>query len=402
MRPDKLAIGVFSRIVPAALLFALAPFGLLAVSSPPVLNLPPTSDQVTGVPVFTTSQSTYLSVTLSNVPSGFQVTNGVYLAWCLDSFGTLQTSTYTLYNSYGGFDGDPNPPVPPLDNLNGQTAWNEVNWLINNPMGNAKDVPTATATDIQHAIWDLLDPYYAAFFPVSSQDANVQQLYSDAQAFGANFIPGPGQIVAVVLYADGIQQSTVQNIQDIFIEVTVPQTTPPPPPPDVYEVNYFRNMNMGGPDDIVDIVDPGTNGSGNLCAMIYVITTDEELNECCGCLITPDQLIELGVQANLTANPGNGQTAHNGAIKIIKSVPTNPAATGNAQCDPGAPVPTPTLEAWLTHVTTITGLPTTTEVPFLSAPLSTSEQHILATTCAFLEAHNSGPGVCTCPATLPQ
>ncbi len=108
----------------------------------------------------------------------------------------------------------------------------------------------------------------------------------------------------------------------------------------------------------MDIVNPGTHGAGpggagDLCALIYVVDPAEELRECCGCLLSPDQALELSVQNDLDANPSNGTILHNGALKIISSTPTTSGAfsdNDNSVCDPGPPVPTPMLRAWFTYV----------------------------------------------------
>jgi hypothetical protein len=188
-----------------------------------------------------------------------------------------------------------------------------------------------------------------------------------------------------------------------------------------------------GPDEFVDIVNPGSNGAdlgsatdgtGDLCALIYVVDVAEELEECCGCLVTPDQLIELSVQKDLTANPHNGRIFTSGVIKIISSVPSHfpsgggapTAITGgmneysNGNCDPTAPIPTPTLREWITHVRSITGVTGygVTEVEFAYAPLSgtpptgpgaggSGEAGFLADQCYNIRTQGTGAGRCNCP-----
>lgn len=169
--------------------------------------------------------------------------------------------------------------------------------------------------------------------------------------------------------------------------------------PNVLLVDYFRNANTTPyPSGVVDVVNPGSTGA-NICVDIYVLTADEELNECCGCLITPDQLLEFSINTDLTANPGpNGETAHNGAIKIISSAP-NATPTGKfGVCDPGAASPIPTLVAWETHANNLTGTLQSTENQFLYAPLSATEFASLTGRCAFYETNLSGHGLCNCPA----
>ena len=179
-----------------------------------------------------------------------------------------------------------------------------------------------------------------------------------------------------------------------------PTTSPDTNGPDVFEVNFFRNANTAGfASSVVDIVNPGTNenGGGNVCAKIYVITPDEELAECCGCMLTPDQVIELSVNANLTANAATGTAVHNGAIKILSSFPVLP-------CDAGSYFVggVPTLRAWITSDTSLTGTHQTVETEFARPDLSGPEYASLVETCASFEAHLSGHGICTCPATLPN
>lgn len=205
--------------------------------------------------------------------------------------------------------------------------------------------------------------------------------------------------IAIILPTLGLAQRSVTPA------TSSPVVSPNADPgPDVLRVNYFRNANTAGfPDQPIDVVDPGTNGAANMCVDIYVVTPDEELNECCGCQVTPDQLLEFHVNADLTANPGpNGETANNGTIKIISSaLGTAGPIARFGPCDPGAPTPTPTLREWINHVNNITGPLQTTESAFEEADLSTAELASLSSRCAFYEANLSGHGLCNCPATPP-
>jgi len=203
---------------------------------------------------------------------------------------------------------------------------------------------------------------------------------------------------ALGLAQDGMLKQQMSLHPAYTAAASSPTTSPATTGPDVYRVNYFRNANTAGyASNVIDIVDPGTNGSGNLCADIYVVTPDEELAECCGCKLTPDQLIEISVNGNLTQNAATGGVVHNGVIKIISSTPT---ASGT--CNAGAPVPTPSLREWITHDTNLTGTHHPTEVEFSNPDLSTAEESSLAGTCAFFQSHLSGHGICTCPGLLPN
>ena len=176
-----------------------------------------------------------------------------------------------------------------------------------------------------------------------------------------------------------------------------PTTSAPSNSPDVYRVNYFLNLTNGATNSTLDatitILDPGSNGSANLCADIYVLNPSEELEECCTCPLTPDEMITGSVTTYLTHNPLNGYSfgLSNGVIKII----------ADAACNPGKPTPTEGLVSWLTRVDragSVTGV-TTTE--FEEATLSTAERTSLATRCNNFQ-YASGYGICSCPPEPPN
>lgn len=77
----------------------------------------------------------------------------------------------------------------------------------------------------------------------------------------------------------------------------------------------------GAGDNILRLNNP-TRANGTLCAMIYVFNDDEEMGACCGCPLSPDKLLSLSVQQNLTSNwvisPGITDA---GIIDIISATP---------------------------------------------------------------------------------
>jgi len=187
---------------------------------------------------------------------------------------------------------------------------------------------------------------------------------------------------------------------------------------DVFWLDYFDNAG-GTPDASVRITNPGTTfttttpPSGDLCAMIYVYRPDQELSECCGCKITPNGLLKLSVNNNLTSNPANGKTLTSGVIKIISALPstssTTPSTGSSAGCDPSGGlsstgallplVPTPAIRAWATH---LEDNGTLTESPFQAASLSATELTLNQLSCLFIEGASiipgigSGAGLCSC------
>src|ERR1039458_8611217 len=143
------------------------------------------------------------------------------------------------------------------------------------------------------------------------------------------------------------------------------------PPADTLKVNYFSNANLGYPSATVYVSDPGTNAPASICAMIYVVDPSQELRECCGCAITPDGLLTLSVDGNLTSNSNTPGSLTSGTIKIISSA-------GAPTCNPAKIVPTPAVRAWGTHIQTNGVL---TETIAQDATLSSSEVNHLAAMC---------------------
>jgi hypothetical protein len=136
--------------------------------------------------------------------------------------------------------------------------------------------------------------------------------------------------------------------------------------------------------------------------MVYVFSADQQLNECCGCLVTPNGLQTADVRTQLTANTLTGRTPGDGVIQIISARPNSSnSATAvfpdnSSMCDPSATfTPTPDLRAWVTHIQNGASYPTT-ETGSLPAPLSASEEGWLQGACNFAVIQGSGQGICDC------
>jgi hypothetical protein len=177
---------------------------------------------------------------------------------------------------------------------------------------------------------------------------------------------------------------------------------------DVFKINYFSNNGVAGaPDATVRIDNPGSpttvvlepdvpiDGTGgvDLCAMIYVFDNDQQLSECCGCLVTPDGLRTLSVGHNLTNNPLTGVVSNNGVVKIVSAFPNN------SPCDPTSGFKlAPAIRAWASHVQNKVGTAyPITETPFTNADLSEQELSFnLIEQCSFAQRLGSGHAVCSC------
>jgi hypothetical protein len=159
------------------------------------------------------------------------------------------------------------------------------------------------------------------------------------------------------------------------------------PPPDTLKVDYFSNSN-NAIDETVRLTNPGTSGT-SLCAAVYVFAADQEMSECCSCLLTPDGLRTLSVNVDLIANPLRGVIIPTGSIKIV-SITTK---GGLCPTYPTRLAPMAGIRAWATHLQNGNIL---TETASQDATLSTNEVSRLQRECYAIRLVGSGNGLCTC------
>jgi len=162
----------------ASMLFLLGISSREALAQP-YLNLP--EEPVTMV-VYDGTPISYFLITLSNVPAGYDVTNGTYFGWCIEEYIFLtlgEEYTVSLYSSY-----DPDLPAYLQDD-----DWDMVNYILNHKQGDA--------IAIQQAIWYFVN---GGNMPSSPEG---QAMVNDAKNNGEGFIPEPGQVIAVICDTDG-------------------------------------------------------------------------------------------------------------------------------------------------------------------------------------------------------
>jgi hypothetical protein len=161
-----------------------------AASAAVVLNLPATPVTITHGPWLGNIPNSPIAITLSDVPAGYDVTNGVYNGWCID----------------------PNDPenAPQVASILTQPTgapWDKINWVLNNWTSYSSHHGTGVA------ILMLL-----GYNPGVTPEAQV--LLDAADLYGVGFEPGVGQKVAVLAYSDN---AGLSQYQDTIIEVTIPE-----------------------------------------------------------------------------------------------------------------------------------------------------------------------------------
>ncbi len=179
--------------------------------------------------------------------------------------------------------------------------------------------------------------------------------------------------------------------------------------------SYDISEDTGTGDNIIRLINPAGCGNGgvsnqqcgsetDLCAFFYVFDDDQEMGECCGCGITPNELYTASVKNDLTADWGLGvNDAQSGVVQIISGQQNNfdhcDSAHGcNGACDPTIPsLPSTSMIGSISKGQQILGTNGITEIPLQNdGPAETVESEYLSAECASLIANDSGGGVCTC------
>lgn len=120
---------------------------------------------------------------------------------------------------------------------------------------------------------------------------------------------------------------------------------------------------------------------------------------CCSCLLTPNQVRNLGVKRDITSNTATGVVPTSLTIKLVSTLAggdgtgtscTNSAASVNTTAT------TPGLVAFGTnlHATPVASVYATTETPFTTTTMSAGELASLANRCSNIIGNLSGFGIC--------
>jgi len=201
----------------------------VSAQSQRVLNLPPGPVSVVHGPWLGAILGGTIDITLSGVPVGYDVSDGTYVGWCSednfqpDAGPGLST---VLYDST-----DTPAALPPTYQ---GVPWNKVNYLLNHKLG--------TLQEIQAALWIIMNT--DASSPTFPTTPTVTAMVTDADTFGGAFVPSYGQVVAVIIYADGLGAygASPDNFQDTLIEVQVPRMAGC-----TLTLGYWKNHSSYGP-----------------------------------------------------------------------------------------------------------------------------------------------------------
>ncbi|MBY0502296.1 MAG: hypothetical protein K2X03_00195 [Bryobacteraceae bacterium] len=183
-----------------------------------------------------------------------------------------------------------------------------------------------------------------------------------------------------------------------------------------YQVRYASNLNVG--DSVINITNTGAMGAGlaagttaattgAICVNVYAFSPDEQMISCCSCPVTPNGLVSLSANRDLTSNTLTPAVPTSIVIKLVATVPVANSCTNSASTLTTAPLTLANgMLAWGTTVhagPTAGSAPVITETAFAPATLSNAagapaanigEAARLTQLCNFINANGSGFGVC--------
>src|ERR1039457_2773733 len=148
-----------------------------------------------------------------------------------------------------------------------------------------------------------------------------------------------------------------------------------------FQVRYAANLQFG--ESYIDVVNDGANGCsllgpglggavGNICENFYAFDPNEEMISCCSCLVTCDQVRNLGVNRDITSNTATGVIPSSVTVKLLSTL-AGTGGSGTSCTNAASSVNTATIvqgmAAWGTtlHALTVAEDGTTyatTETPF--------------------------------------
>ena len=155
-------------------------------------------------------------------------------------------------------------------------------------------------------------------------------------------------------------------------------------------VGYFTQP-AANTDATIRVTNTGSTGH-SLCAMVYIFDQDQQMTECCGCMISPDGLRTFSLSKDFLANPLTGISSTAGSVMIVPA-----DNSSNPSCNAASVTPSGIPAAWMTNLQNLpNNQSATTEEPLTRTPLGSTLSSSLQAQCTFIQQLGSGHGICGC------
>jgi len=174
-----------------------------------------------------------------------------------------------------------------------------------------------------------------------------------------------------------------------------------------FQVSYAANPSAG--ESYINIINTGANGAsllgpgfgsaaGNICVNVYAFAPDEQEISCCSCLLTPNSVVNLGVNRDLTSTTLTGVIPTSVVIKLVATL-AGPTGSGTS-CTNSAATPGTLVPGMVAYGTTPQPVGTAynaVEHTFVPSTLSVGvggEYASITGRCASILGNGSGFGIC--------
>jgi len=154
----------------------------------------------------------YVDANLSNIPSGYEISNGNYASNCADHSTTINTGQSYDMDVYSSLYPDKLPLFVQ------SVKWEKINWLYNH----LDWYPGYLWSDIQGLIWLYDNPVWdgTAESNVPAITTITRKMKSDADLYGAGYKVPPGGYATIIFVPTGtLASATNPTIQTMFIKV---------------------------------------------------------------------------------------------------------------------------------------------------------------------------------------
>jgi len=179
---------------------------------PTYLNIPTTATYTIGNTYAPGTLGGYVDATLTSIGNGYIITNTMYASNCADHQTNINIGQAYNMNVYSSLYPNLLPPFAQQD----LGKWNKINWVYNH----LSWYPGHHWYDIQQLVWlyDQVPWNGQAYDGVPALTPMAQQMYADANANGANYVPPIGGFAALIFIQVGTPPN-MPEIQTMFIQL---------------------------------------------------------------------------------------------------------------------------------------------------------------------------------------
>lgn len=148
-------------------------------------------------------EETYFDAIMSEIPDGYDFSNGDYDSWCADSTEYIMPQDTYEVKMYSTCS--PDLPWYAKDD----ERWDYINYILNQDYATTLGANWIT---IQNAMWHFTDANpVVEELPFIEYDPDIAQaIIDDAEANGGGFVPSTGQWAAIILDPNNGQTQTIQ------------------------------------------------------------------------------------------------------------------------------------------------------------------------------------------------